>query len=161
MHSVEYKNLNSTIASLPRFLRHKMIHNVYECSRFHSSKASYGTEPFAIAFVYSKNKGNWIVKGMAQEVEAYIKNNFDAAVWNMTFWKNGKNRSFWDSTHQIYFHQSQENQRIGKDGISYLPQPRTLHIVHIQSKNGRYTKIMTVRRLPHKWIPAYDDAIKE
>jgi len=50
---------------------------------------------YTLAFVYS-NTGNFLVKGYHDEVEKYIKRNFDKYFVNYSLWSQGHSRNIWD-----------------------------------------------------------------
>lgn len=112
------------------------------------SNLTSNTEPFCIAFVYTKD-GNHVVKGMTPEVEAYIKEKFPRSFYRYTFWKNGISRGGWRAPRwfKLYFSQ----RIIGK---------RQKYIVSMQTKDG-FKQLPAVRNLPKRWLPVYDEAILE
>lgn len=102
-----------------------------------------GTQPFAIAFVYS-DKGNFVVKGMENAVKKHIANHFPNSVYNMTYWKNGQSRDLWLSPKTIYINLREVNGKFR-------------YVIEIFSDKKLVQRI-TVRRVPHKWLDAYNQA---
>ena len=54
----------------------------------HSFRTS---EPFAIYFVYAP-EGNFVIKGMNNDVLKYVNDNFSKCVYNYTFWAYARER---------------------------------------------------------------------
>jgi hypothetical protein len=107
---------------------------------------SRGTQAFAIAFVYS-SKGNFVVKGMYQEVENYIKQHYPRSIYNLTLWADGKSRNIWYSNSRVYV-----SHREIKGHLKYE--------ISVYS-NGKRIHVFSVRRVPHKWLDIYNDADPE
>ena len=105
------------------------------------------TQPFVIAFVYTPD-GGYVVKGMQQEVDTYIRQRFPKAIWNETHWKNGRSRSHWRSTHKIYIAQRRNPQRNN----------RPMYRISIFGPDKYLVQEFWVRRVPKKWLDVYDQA---
>lgn len=103
-----------------------------------------GTQPFAIAFVYS-DKGNFVVKGMERAVKKHIENHYPNSVYNMTYWKNGRSRGSWYSPRRIYI------------DLKEIAGGKRRYVISIVRDKKLVQKI-TVRRVPHKWLDAYNQA---
>ena len=135
-----------TLLSLSTKKENKMKMKEIVVSEFHSCKGKYGfASPYAIAFVYHPD-GNCVVKGMCDEVETYILQNFPQCFYNMTFWKDGKCRNLWRSPLKLYF------TRKKIDG-------RRKFSVSMKTKKGKYIDLVTsFRRIPKKWLDIYNQA---
>ena len=118
---------------------------VIELSKFHKTPGRFsGTQPWCMAWVYTP-VGNFFVKGMSQEVDDWIEKNVAKGVYNKTYWLEGKSRNYWGSTRELmlYF------RRMGSHR----------HVVSLFREDGTYVEVAkTFRRIPHKWIPLYDEA---
>ena len=103
-------------------------------------------EPYAIYFIYSDH-GNFVVKGMNDECLVYIKKNFPKCIYRATFWNHHISRGIWASLLPISFAPI----RIGKHNNR-----RKVEIT-IYKPNGQISQF-TVRNVPHRWLPAYNEA---
>ena len=122
------------------------IGTTIELGRFKSTRDEYRHAlPFAIYFVYTPN-GFYVVKGMSEQVKEGVKGAFPNAVYFYTYWKNGEWRGSWGSTCAIYW----TPEKIGN---------RTKYLLSMNTAEGYKPKIMTVRRIPRKWLPVYDQAL--
>ena len=50
---------------------------------------------YCLCFVYTKHKGNVILKGFMREVEEYLKKNYTHYFCNFSLWHCGENRDIW------------------------------------------------------------------
>jgi len=50
---------------------------------------------YCLCFVYSKYKGNFVLRGYMREVEAYLKKNYTHYFYNMSLWHLGMDRNIW------------------------------------------------------------------
>lgn len=116
-----------------------------ELSKFVKSPARGGhnTQPFTIAFVYS-DAGDFVIKGMNESVETYIKQRFPNCIYNLTYWHKGIHRSVWQSPKSLFIHQER------RDG-------RLKWCVRIFQGGGDVIEL-TFRKLPKKWLPVYNKA---
>lgn len=106
-------------------------------------------DPFAIYFVYTKDKKQLCIKGYAKDCMKYIQENVGPAIYHYTFWKQGKKRGKWAANKvPIYF---------------TIEQIKTRKItrVTIYNKNYQEPDILYFRKFPRKWIPEYDAASEE
>lgn len=120
---------------------------VIEVGKFRKTKDSFGTQPFCIAFVYSKF-GNFVVKGMSREVETYIAQKFPFCFYKYTFWKNGESRGGWKTPNGLALYFSPKKIK-----------NRTRFVVSMNTTNGWQSDILTFRNMPKKWLPIFDSAI--
>jgi len=121
---------------------------VIELSRFEKRRRTdmfgyQATQAFSIAFVYS-DKGNFVVKGMSQAVESYIPNYYPNSIYYISFWNNGKSRGYWRSTRNIYI---SLRELAGRYKYSIMI-----------FRDGKLFQEMNVRRVPHKWLDAFNKA---
>lgn len=104
-------------------------------------------------FVYSKDKGNFILKGYRREVEKYLKENYNHYFYYNSMWSHGMSRGMWG---------------FWKEGVSiYAPSKRKRRknekfkvIKHASSREfyfGKREVELTFKRLPKRWIPEFDN----
>lgn len=102
---------------------------------------------YTLCFVYSKHKGNFVLRGYMREVEEYLKKNYTHYFYNMSLWSQGFHRDIW---------------RFWKDDIGvFIASNR-------DRKKGRKTEVrpywhdeiddftFKFKRLPKRWIPEFD-----
>jgi hypothetical protein len=127
-----------------------------------------GSEPFAIYYIYTPD-GNFIVKGMADEVEEHVKLHFPISFFRSTYWAYGKSRGLWRSFCGIYI----QEQRISADEVvkricgvrtnddDLYSRGRIRYVISWQTENGYMPNALILRRMPHKWLPIFDKTIFE
>jgi hypothetical protein len=106
-------------------------------------------------FVYSKHKGNFVLKGYHKEIDDWIKdNNLTHYIVNKTFF--GKHQYSSVPTHRSYW-------EFWKDNVLILDSPgqNKRYEVRRYSKATEeywYEKSPTLKfkRLPKRWIPEFD-----
>jgi len=101
------------------------------------------SRPFTIYFVYAP-EGNFVVKGMAPQVEEYVRKRFPICLCRYTFWQKGKSRGGWKSSQYLQLF-------IEKKGKRYY--------VSMATEEGWQADVMSFRRVPHKWLPEYNKAL--
>jgi len=113
-----------------------------------ASKFETGTRhAYAMYWVYTPN-GDFLVKGMFHKVEKWIEENVERGIYNYTFWDSGCRCSHWRSTRglSIYF-----EKKVVKNQWRW--------VVSMQTKDDKWVSVAkTFRRVPHKWIPLYDES---
>lgn len=108
-------------------------------------------------FVYSKHKGNFILRGYLGEVENFVKANFTHYFYYLSMWHDGRSRGYW---------------HFWKNGVSILTpirkgrNKRWQYIIHKQFNGGHYNSLaelssekeieLKFKRLPKQWIPEFD-----
>lgn len=93
-------------------------------------------------FVYSRNNGNFILRGFRGDVEKYLKQHYTHYFYYVSMWYNGRPRGYW---------------KFWKDSI-YILSPS------ITQKKRKYTiaspnseiKDINLKRLPRRWIPEFN-----
>jgi hypothetical protein len=108
--------------------------------------------PFAMYFVYPKFGENFVVTGPTEEVKDYVDNiaKKTPCFWCYTYWKNGVSRGGWQSSHFFIFRKAK---REGNDGGSQGPV-----VFELSGRDGVGNGFL-LRRMPHKWIPEFDQFI--
>lgn len=144
--------------------------------------------PFCIAFVYTRDNGNFVVKGSSDEVVKYIERTwFRKCIYRYTFWLSGKSRGGWRASGRaIYFsagvggsvddlcvacgHNHGRNwpcrSKPHRDSYCHSCPCKEPEWANVKTQNKYTIAIYSenkkmelhLRRIPHKWIPAYDQA---
>ena len=114
---------------------------------------------YTLAFVYSKHKGNVVVKGYMREVEEYIKKNFTHYFVNYSLWRRGMHRDIWEfwksgvgiSTPSRY------RKRTPKDELRFQVYPRSDSFKYDEGvERKRKAETLYFKRMPKRWIPEFD-----
>lgn len=110
---------------------------------------------YCLCFVYSKYKGNVLLKGYMREVEKYLKKNFTHYFCNFSLWYNGHNRDIWrfwkDMSVTIY--EPDKSSRIRKrEKFEVVKYDRNKDY----NDNGYELARFKFKRLPKRWIPEFD-----
>jgi len=104
---------------------------------------------FAHFFMYTKHKGNFILKGYDKEIEKWISdNNITHYIVNKTFFGNmDRSGMYTEKNHRSYW-------AFWYPGI-YVSEPtesEKKYLVHSYNPE----KVLKFKRLPKRWIPEYD-----
>jgi len=111
---------------------------------------------YCLCFVYSKYKGNFVLKGYVKEVEEYLKKNYTHYFCNKSLWFHGFNRDIWDFWKEDVgiFHSSIREKKRKKKKIEVRPFSAWFEDdVTTQEKDKMALKF---RRMPKRWIPEFD-----
>lgn len=109
-------------------------------------------------FVYSKNHGNFILRGFSDEAEKYLKKHYTHYFYYISMWCDGKSRGYW---------------HFWKNGVTILEPNRRLkrdkrykYVIHKSFNGGYYNDLselkqekpieLKFKRLPKQWIPEFD-----
>ena len=101
------------------------------------------SEPFAIYFIFAP-EGNFIIKGMNKEVWEYANKHFSKFICQYTFWHKGKTRGGWRASLHLQLF-------INKKGKRFY--------VSMATKKEWKLNVMSFRRVPHRWLPEYNEAL--
>jgi len=107
---------------------------------------------YCLCFVYSKYKGNFVIKGYMCEVEEYLKKNYTHYFCNYSLWNCGRNRDiwhFWKEDIAIFDASIKERKKGKKTEIRPWSDPK-------MSEEEFNAKTFKFRRLPKRWIPEFD-----
>lgn len=109
---------------------------------------------YCLCFVYSKYKGNIVLRGYMREVEEYLKKNYTHYFCNFSLWHRGRNRDIW---------------KFWKKGVTIYKPDRSSKYLKREKwevkkydsnliKIGEYSveKEFKFKRLPKRWIPEFD-----
>jgi hypothetical protein len=119
-----------------------------------SGKSDWYGGAYCIAFVYSKYKGNFVLKGYVDEVKAYLKNNYTHYFVNLTLWSSHGFRSIWDFWKDNY-HISQPDRRRVKPVRHYKNKPEYKWVLKAFYKDDNTA--LKFKRFPKRWIPEFDN----
>jgi len=111
------------------------------------------TGAFTLCFVYSKNAGNFILRGFRGEVEKYLQKNYHHYFCYWSMWHNGQARGHWDfwKDHVGFF----EPSKARKDW-KYQVRPYTTFGEHGTTPEQIKAMTFSFKRLPKRWIPEFD-----
>jgi len=122
---------------------------------------------YCLAFVYSKHKGNVVIKGYMREVEEYIKKNFKSHYFvNFSLWYMGSHRDIWKFWKSgIGIHEPTRSTKRGK----IKPKDRKFNVRPYvdwvydseEEREKRWKeaeeKALYFKRMPKRWIPEFDN----
>jgi hypothetical protein len=120
-----------------------------------SGKHEWGGGAYTLCFVYSKYKGNFVVKGYFKEVKEYLKKNYTHYFYNMSLWHRGLSRDIW------YFWKDDigifEPSKMRKDW-KFKVSPYSYYggRENKMSETEILAKTFSFKRLPKRWIPEFD-----
>ena len=117
-----------------------------------SGNRRWGGGAYTLCFVYSKYKGNVVLKGYYQEVQEYLKKNYTHYYCNFSLWYHGGNRdiwSFWKDGIGIF---EPTNTR-KRDKWEIRPYTCGYKDTSLEDSNK---KALYFKRLPKRWIPEFD-----
>ena len=120
-----------------------------ELGKFTPTKSQWGfASPWTIAFVYNSDGKNYVVKGMCDDVRDYIDEHFPKCFYNMTYWKNGCRCSSWSASSKLMLYFNQVHPFGGRQNMEVI----------LFADSSQRPKIHYFRRMPHRWIPLFDEA---
>ena len=111
---------------------------------------------YTLCFVYSKYKGNFVLKGYMKEVEEYLEKNYTHYFCNMSLWHQGFNRDiwkFWKDDITIFEPHRQSKSYKGKDKWKF----QVRQYSYAKTVEGNIeVEPLWFKRMPHRWIPEFD-----
>jgi len=121
---------------------------------------------YVLAFVYSKYKGNLVVKGYIREVEQYIKKNIKTHYFvNYSLWYLGSHRDIWKFWKEsIGIHEprrSTKRSKIEKKDRKFSIRPYVDWVYDSEEEREKRWKeadeqALYFKRMPKHWIPEFD-----
>lgn len=108
-----------------------------------NGKPDWYTGAYTLVFVYSRNKGNFILRGYRGEVMEYLKKNYTHYFCYISMWHNGSQRGHW---------------HFWKDNVMIFEPSKS-------SKTWKYKirtyaddekKELVFKRFPRRWIPEFN-----
>ena len=111
---------------------------------------------YSLLFVYSKYKGNFILRGYLSEVEKYLKENYTHYIYYRSMWYQGQSRGswkFWKDHIGIF-----EPSKIFKSWKFQIRKYGTWRYgVNNNTEEKRLEKkSLYFKRMPHRWMPEFD-----
>ncbi len=108
---------------------------------------------YCMIFVYTKEKGNLIIKGYRREAEKYLKENFNKYFYYLSMWHNSEPRGMW--------HFGKNDVTIYEPHDSPISNRRRKYYEVVKygldSKGNRKPVVrLKFKRLPKRWIPEFD-----
>ena len=103
-----------------------------------------------LAFVYSRNTGNFVLQGYFKEVEEYLKKNYTHYFVNFTLWWHGEHRDiwhFWKDSIGIFTPTKK------KRNWKYEIRP---YSTYMTDKKELANQTLKFKRLPKRWIPEFN-----
>jgi hypothetical protein len=107
---------------------------------------------YCLCFVYSKYKGNFVLKGYMREVEEYLKKNYTHYFCNYSLWNLSQSRGiwyFWKKNIGIFNVSIKERKKGKKTEV----RP---YMDFVLTEEELEAKTFKFRRLPKRWIPEFD-----
>lgn len=123
-----------------------------------SGKSEWWGGAFTLCFVYSKYKGNFVLRGYMKEVEEYLKKNYTHYFYNMSLWYRGFNRDIWGFWKKEIgiFEPNRRSKTKGKDKWKF--QVRQYEYIYCNEEmKDTIEKTLYFKRLPKHWIPEFDN----
>ena len=118
-----------------------------------TGKSDWWEGAYTMCFVYSKHKGNFILRGWRREVMDYLKKNYTHYFCYISMWHNGVSRGhwkFWKENVTIYEPKITGKRKEWKHRI----------IKYDHNSNMFETKKLNeikLKRLPKRWIKEFDE----
>ena len=126
-----------------------------------SGKSEWMGGAYTLCFVYSKHKGNFVLRGYMREVEEYLKKNYTHYFYNLSLWYHGNNRNIWNFwKDNIVIHEPRKDSKIfkGKDKWKYQVRPYVDWSERTKEKDNEIDeKTLWFKRMPKRWIPEFNN----
>ena len=122
-------------------------------------KKGMGGGAYVLCFVYSKYRGNFVLKGYYREVKAYLKKNYTHYFCNISMQWMGSHRDFWGFWKEsIGVHEPSRYRK----GVSRQDQMFSVRrYVDWNAEDNEYKKAnaetLRFKRMPKRWIPEFDN----
>lgn len=110
---------------------------------------------YVLCFVYSKYKGNFVLRGYSKEVDEYLKKNYTHYFYYKSYWYHGFSRGHWDFwKDSICIFEPDRKRRKEK---KFMVRPYNHDFTGTGfSKEELDAKTLKFKRLPKRWIPEFD-----
>lgn len=119
---------------------------------------------YTLCFVYSKFKGNFVIKGYVREVEEYLKKNYTHYFYNLSLWNLGTHRDiwhFWKKSANIY-EPKKYKKGVKKEDLMFRVRPTTDWSWDVSEEEYKRQhkeadeKELRFKRMPKRWIPEFE-----
>jgi len=124
-----------------------------------SGKPDWYEGAFTLLFVYSRNAGNFILRGYRGEVDAYLKKNYTHYFCYKSMWHHGQTRghwNFWKDSVGIFEPSRSKKGVRSKNERKYTIRPYSGAYGHEISMEELREKTIILKRLPKHWIPEFN-----
>ena len=122
-----------------------------------SGKSEWYGGAFTLCFVYSKYKGNFILRGYVKEVEEYLKKNHTHYFYNKSLWYHGFNRDIWGFWKDgIGIFEPNRCSKIYKGKEKWKFQVRQYGYLFNEEMKDTKEETLYFKRFPKHWIPEFD-----
>lgn len=114
---------------------------------------------YVLCFVYSKYKGNFVLRGYMKEVEDYLKKNYTHYFCNFSLWSNGFNRDiwrFWKDNINIFEPERHRRSRIIPNNKKYQVRAYSCSYESDEENKKRKENALFFKRLPKRWISEFN-----
>lgn len=120
---------------------------------------------YSLCFLYTKHKGNFVIKGHVREVEEYVKKNFTHYFYNLSLWYLGQHRDiwhFWKESVNIYDPDKYEK-GADKNRLKFRVRPRcdwrwdVSDEEYERQQKDADERQLVFKRMPKRWIPEFDN----
>jgi hypothetical protein len=107
-----------------------------------------------MAFVYSRDHGNFVLEGFSQEVEEYLKKNYTHYFFYHSMWSDGQSRGHWKFwKDNIGIFEPDKHRKTWK----YEVRPYSGGYRHVElSTEELKRKTFHFKRLPKRWISEFN-----
>jgi len=125
-----------------------------------SGNPEWGGGAYVLCFVYSKYKGNFVLKGYLKEVKEYLKKNYTHYFYNMSLWHHGNNRDiwgFWKEDMGIFEPHRDSKMHKGKSRWNFQVRPYTKWHESDEEYEKGEEQSLWFKRMPKQWIPEFDN----
>lgn len=121
-----------------------------------SGKSGWSGGAYCLCFVYSKYKGNFVLKGYYEEVKEYLKKNYTHYFCNFSLWHRGFNRDIWDFWKEniSIFEPSRRKRKGGRE--KFEVRPYSIWFEDDATTEEKDKMALKFKRLPKRWIPEFD-----
>jgi len=103
---------------------------------------------YCLYFIYTRDNGNFILKGFQQEVGEFLKKNYDHYFFYASMWHDGKPRGYWHFWKEgVYM--CEPNRRLKKYKYQVVRYKHTFH-------SSKEDIELSFKRMPKCWIPEFN-----
>lgn len=121
-----------------------------------SGKSGWMGGAYMLCFVYSKYKGNFVLRGYNKEVEEYLKN-YTHYFCYKSYWYHGFSRGHWDFWKESIGMFEPDRKR--RNEKKFIVRPYNYDFTGGENKISKEeleAKTLKFKRLPKRWIPEFD-----
>lgn len=118
-----------------------------------------GGGAYVLCFVYSKHKGNFVLKGYHREVKTYLKKNYTHYFCNMSMQWMGGHRDFWKFWKESVGVHEPTKYRKGrsKEDMKFMVRRYVNWDCGDEEREKADVEALCFKRMPKRWIPEFDN----